>query len=110
MLTVPSSVVKPTLQLGDVAKIVTMNGVMVENCSIPGQLILTLDGVCSVEIDVKIDMSESWLCLVIAFLLKFVISQAVVIEPETILSKQSDNTFECLPSNANVKVLGDTVT
>ena len=73
MFTVPSSVVKPTLQLGDVAKIVTMNGVMVENCSMPGQLILTFDEVCSVEINVKIDMSESWLCLVIAFLLKFVI-------------------------------------
>ena len=88
---------KPMLQLGDAATTVTMNGVMVENCSIPGQLILMFDGPCSVEISVKIDISESWLCLVIAFLLKFVTSQSVVIEPETILSKQSDNTFECLP-------------
>ena len=87
---------KPILQLGDAATTVMMNGVMVENCSIPGQLILMFDGPCSVEISVKIDISESWF-LVIAFLLKFVTSQSVVIEPETILSKQSDNTFECLP-------------
>ena len=105
----PSSVVNPMLQLGDVAKTVIMYGVMVENCSIPGQLIFTFAGVCSVEIKVKIDISCNCI-FVIAFLLKLVTSHAVVTEPETTLSKQSDKILECFPSNAKEKVFGDTVT
>ena len=109
MLTVPSCVVNPTLQLGDAAKTVIMYGVMEENCCMPGQLIFTLAGPSPVEINVKIDMSGIWLLLVIAFLLKLVISHAVVIEPDTMLSRQSDNPLLCLPSNAKENVFGDTV-
>ena len=99
MFTVPSCVVNPMLQLGDAAKTVIMYGVIVENCCMPGQLIFTLAWPSSVEINVKMDMSGIWLFLVIAFLLKLVISHAVVMEPDTILSRQSDNTLLCFPSN-----------
>ena len=109
MFTVPSCVVNPMLQLGDAAKTVIMYGVIVENCCMPGQLIFTLAWPSSVEINVKMDMSGIWLFLVIAFLLKLVISHAVVMEPDTILSRQSDNTLLCFPSNAKENVFGDTV-